>query len=180
MPVTQESSTPRITSVAVQLAAQKAKAWARIGDRRQVEVALDQGRTLLESLPYPENLDNHLIVDPTKFDYYAMDCYRVLGEDRLTETYAREVIQAGTDFDGTIKAPMRDAEACVTLGVVSVRAGNVEEAVAFGRQAVTGERKSLPSLLMISRELATALRNRHSDNTDASSYLDELRAIAAA
>ena len=32
------------TRAAVQLAAQRAKAWARIGDRRQVEVALDQGR----------------------------------------------------------------------------------------------------------------------------------------
>jgi len=48
-------------SVAVQLAAQKAKAWARLGDRRQVEVALDQGRNLLESLPYPTNLDNHFV-----------------------------------------------------------------------------------------------------------------------
>jgi hypothetical protein len=31
------------SSVAVQLAAQEAKAWARIGDRRQTEVALDRG-----------------------------------------------------------------------------------------------------------------------------------------
>jgi len=37
--------------VAVQLAAQEAKAWARIGDRRQTEVALDQGRRLLDVLP---------------------------------------------------------------------------------------------------------------------------------
>jgi hypothetical protein len=42
------------SSVAVQLAAQEAKAWARIGDRRQTEVALDRGRRLLESMPYPE------------------------------------------------------------------------------------------------------------------------------
>src|SRR5262249_1873899 len=68
------------SSVAVQLAAQEAKAWARIGDRRQTEVALDRGRRLLDSLPYPENLDHHFVVDPTKFDFYAMDCYRHLGE----------------------------------------------------------------------------------------------------
>lgn len=36
-------------SVAVQLAAQEAKAWARIGDRRQTEVALDRGRHLLDA-----------------------------------------------------------------------------------------------------------------------------------
>ncbi|MFD0596173.1 XRE family transcriptional regulator [Catellatospora coxensis] len=65
--------------VSVQLAAQRAKAWARIGDRRQVEVALDQGRTLLESLPYPDDLNNHFVVDPAKFDFYAMDGYRLVG-----------------------------------------------------------------------------------------------------
>lgn len=61
-------------SVAVQLFAQEAKGWARMGDRRQTEVALDKGRRLLDSLPYPENLDHHFVVDPMKFDYYAMDC----------------------------------------------------------------------------------------------------------
>ena len=40
-------------AVAVQLAAQEAKAWARIGDRRQTEVALDRGRRLLDTLPVP-------------------------------------------------------------------------------------------------------------------------------
>jgi hypothetical protein len=83
--------------VAVQLAAQRAKAWARIGDRRQVELALDQGRKLLESLPYPENLDHHFVVDPSKFDFYAMDCYRTLGKDSRAEIYAREVIRSATD-----------------------------------------------------------------------------------
>ena len=96
-----------IHGVAVQLAAQEAKAWARIGDRRQTEVALDRGRRLLEALPYPENLDHHFVVDPTKFDFYAMDCYRHLAEDKMAETLAEEVIQASTDFDGTERAPMR-------------------------------------------------------------------------
>jgi hypothetical protein len=49
--------------VAVQLYAQEAKAFARVGDRRSVEVALDAGRKLLEGMPYPENLDNHFVVD---------------------------------------------------------------------------------------------------------------------
>lgn len=65
--------------VAVQLAAQEAKAWARVGDRRQTEVALDRGRDLLERLEHPTNLDHHFVVDPSKFDFYAMDAYRLLG-----------------------------------------------------------------------------------------------------
>src|SRR5437762_7667176 len=67
---------------AVQLHAQKAKAWARIGDRRQVEVALDQGRALLAQLPYPENLDNHFAVDPAQWDFYSIDSYRPLVANR--------------------------------------------------------------------------------------------------
>ncbi|CAM5465226.1 hypothetical protein GCM10010220_02410 [Streptomyces parvulus] len=56
-------------SVAVQRSGQEAKAWARLGDRRQVEVALDKGRRLLEGMPHPDNLDNHFVVDPAKFDF---------------------------------------------------------------------------------------------------------------
>jgi hypothetical protein len=104
-----------VHGVTVQLAAQEAKAWARIDDRRQTEVALDRGRRLLDSMPHPENLDNHFVVDPTKFDFYAMDCYRHLAEDRMAETLADEVIRSATDFDGTERAPMRLAEARVTL-----------------------------------------------------------------
>ncbi len=118
--------------VAVQLAAQEAKAWARIHDRRQTEVALDRGRRLLDSLPYPENLGHHFVVDPTKFDFYAMDCYRLLGDDKIAETLADEVIQASTDFDGTERAPMRLAEARITLGVVAARQGELEQAINYG------------------------------------------------
>ncbi|HWG62808.1 MAG TPA: hypothetical protein VG253_13955 [Streptosporangiaceae bacterium] len=97
------------SSVAVQLAAQEAKAWARIGDRRQTEVALDRGRRLLDSMPYPENLDHHFVVDPTKFDFYAMDCYRMLADEKMAENLASEVIQASTDFDG------KNAHLCASL-----------------------------------------------------------------
>jgi hypothetical protein len=121
---------------------------------QQTEVALDRGRRLLDSMPYPENLDNHFVVDPTKFDFYAMDCYRHLAEDRMAETLADEVIRSATDLDGSERAPMRLAEARVTLGVVAAREGDVEQAIHHGEQALAGQRKSLPSLAMVSRDLS--------------------------
>jgi len=168
---------------AVQLHAQKAKAWARIGDRRQVEVALDQGRALLEQMPYPENLDNHFAVDPSKWDFYSMDCYRILGashdagstENKLAESYATEVLRLGTDASGIELSPMRNAEARVTLGVISVRQGDLEQALSHGRRALTGDRFSMPSLLMVSRELGTVIRDRYPANADATDYLNQLR-----
>ena len=166
------------SSVAVQLAAQEAKAWARIGDRRQTEVALDRGRRLLDSMPYPENLDHHFVVDPTKFDFYAMDCYRMLADDKMAENLANEVIQASTDFDGQERAPMRLAEARVTLGVVAARNGDVAQAVEHGERALGSERKSLPSLLMTSRELTKVLAERYPAEPSTQQYLDHLRVLS--
>jgi tetratricopeptide (TPR) repeat protein len=165
--------------VAVQLAAQRAKAWSRIGDRRQMEVALDQGRTLLEGQPYPDDLDHHFVVDPSKFDFYAMDCYRLAGENRLAETYANEVIRSSTDVDGSERKPMRNTEARITLGVVAARSGDLEQALTYGRRALAGDRKSLPTLVMCSRELGGVLHERYPDEPEATGYLDELRALTA-
>ncbi|MEF9913296.1 MULTISPECIES: XRE family transcriptional regulator [unclassified Streptomyces] len=165
--------------VAVQLAGQEAKAWARLGDRRQVEVALDRGRRLLEGMPHPENLDNHFVVDPAKFDFYSMDCYRLVGEDKLARTLAEEVLRAGTDFDGTERAPMRNSEARVTLGVTAAREGDLEQALIMGERALQGDRQSVPSLIMTSRELAAEVRNRYSSEPAAQEYLAHLRALGA-
>lgn len=171
------------TRAAVQLAAQRAKAWARIGDRQQVELALDQGRALLERMPYPDNVDNHFVVDPSKWDFYSMDCYRLLGasrpdgvENSLARQYAEDVIRLGTDYDGTERAPMRIAEAHVTLGVVAARQGDIDEAIAHGRTALHRNRKSLPSLLMVHNELAAALE-QFGPSEEATDYLDELATL---
>ena len=163
----------------MQLAAQEAKAWARIGDRRQTEVALDRGRRLLDAMPYPENLGYHFVVDPTKFDFYAMDCYRQLAEDKMAGHLAEEVLQANTDFDGTERAPMRNTEARITLGVIAARQGDIKQAVHCGERALTESRKSLPSLAMVSRDLARVLKERYPAEQAAEEYLDQLRAVVA-
>lgn len=170
---------------AVQLYAQRAKAWARIGDRRQVEVALDKGRALLEQLPYPENLDHHFVVDPAKWDFYSMDCYRLLGsqgdphsaENKLASTYAGEVLRLGTEVPGPERSPMRNAEARITLGVVAARQGDLENALSYGRRALQGERQSIPSLLMVSQDLGEVIKARYADEPDAVEYLQQLRQL---
>ncbi|MEU4740114.1 hypothetical protein AB0G02_06555 [Actinosynnema sp. NPDC023658] len=164
-------------SVGVQLIAQEAKAWARMGRQAEMEGALERGRVLLDSMPYPDNIHNHFVVDPLKFDFYAMDCYRHVGDDRLAGALADEVIRAATDSNGFERAPMRIAEARITLGVAAAREGDLEGAVTFGRQALSGGRKSLPSLAMVSRDLATVLADRFSGEAEAESYLEQLREI---
>ena len=102
-------------SVSAQLLGHEAKAWARMGDHRHVLRALEKGRVLLDALPYPERPDNHFVVDPDKFDFYAMDCYRIIGSDDLAEMHAREIIRKTTNLDGSLTTPMRNAEARLIL-----------------------------------------------------------------
>jgi hypothetical protein len=106
-----------------------------------------------------------------------MDCYRHLAEDRLAETLATEVIQASTDFDGTERAPMRLAEARITMGVIAARQGDLEQAIHQGTQALSAPRKSLPSLLMVSRDLTKVLNDQYPNEPETQAYLDQLHAL---
>lgn len=157
-------------SVSVQLLAQEAKAWARMDNPRNVVRALEKGRVLLDSLPYPERPDNHFVVDPEKFDFYAMDCYRIIGDDKLAEMHARETIRKTIAPDGRDLAPMRRAEAEITLGVIAARSGALEEAISYGHKAISIDRRSRPSLLMVSSELDRALRERYPNNPDVHAF----------
>lgn len=166
-------------SVSVQLHAQEAKAWARIGDRARVEVALDRGRQLLEKLPAPTDVSHHFEVDPQKYDFYAMDTARLVGQDRMADGLADEVIAGSTDWTGRVVAPMRVSEALITKGVVAARAGDLDAAVGYGRQALEGDRQSIPSLVMVSRELGELLFAQYRGESEAEEYIEELRALAA-
>ena len=103
---------------------------------------------------------------------------RIVGENRLAQTYAHEVLTAGTSYDGHERSPMRNAEARVTLGVVAARDNDLATAAHYGEEALSGSRKSLPSLLMCSRELGRIIRDRGSENSEVVQYLERLRAIA--
>jgi len=161
-------------SVSVQLLAQEAKAWARMGDDRNVSRALEKGRVLLDSLPYPERPDNHFVVDPEKFDFYAMDCYRLIGDDKLAELHASEIIRKTTAADGTNLSPMRKAEASLTLGIVAARRGDLADAIKLGHEALAIDRRSQPSLLMVGSELDQLLQDRYPDEADTRDFHDAM------
>jgi hypothetical protein len=91
---------------------------------------------------------------------------------------AAEVIQASTDFDGTARAPMRIAEARITLGVVAARQGDLAQAVHLGEQALSGDRKSLPSLMMVVRDLTKVLNARYPDEQETRLTFYQLHALS--
>ncbi|WP_426566345.1 XRE family transcriptional regulator [Angustibacter sp. McL0619] len=158
-------------SAGVQLYAQEAKAWARMGRREETQRALDKGRDLLDALPYPDDVRNHFVVDPMKFDFYAMDCYRMAGDDRLAAGLANEVILAGLDHSGRVLSPMRVTEARLTLGVVAAREGDLDAAIAHGDAALCAERRSLPSLGMVAGELRRVVAERYRGERRAQDFI---------
>lgn len=119
----------------------------------------------------------HFVVDPSKYEFYAMDCYRHIGENRLARELSDEVIRVSGGYDGHERWPMRTAEAQVTLGVIAAREGDLEEAVTRGQRALAGNRKSLPSLAMVASDLATVLTRRYKGEPEADAYLEQLRSI---
>ena len=57
---------------------------------------------------------------------------------------------------------------------------NLTSVLSLGEQALTGERKSLPSLVMVSRDLTKIIKDRYSAEPTAKSYLDHLQALVQA
>jgi transcriptional regulator with XRE-family HTH domain len=166
-------------TAAVQLVGQEAKARARMGDAPGVRAALEQGRRLLDGSPRPSRPEHHFVVDPDKWDFYAMDAFRLVGEDELARHHAREVLRLGTAPDGTEKAPMRMAEARLTLGTVTARAGDLEQAVDVALSAFAARRRSLPQLLMIAREVRDELRRRDPRGRAAIEFGEAVRSMSA-
>jgi hypothetical protein len=171
-----QEAAPR-SSVTVQLIAHEARSLARLGDRRTVTAALDRGHKLLHGVPLAANTVNHFVVDPAKFDFYAMDCLRVVGDDDRAAEHAREVLRAGRGPDGKDISPMRMSEARIALGCVAARRGDLDEAAALGSQAFRADRKCLPSLALVAGELDDEMQGRYPDARPAIEFREQLAEV---
>jgi hypothetical protein len=74
---------------------------------------------------------------------------------------------------------MRLAEARITLSVIRAREGDLEGAVDQGQRVLNGDRKSLPSLLMVTRDLTKVLNDQYPAETKTRDYLDQLATLTA-
>ncbi|MGH3976859.1 MAG: helix-turn-helix domain-containing protein [Pseudonocardiaceae bacterium] len=151
-------------SVAVQLAAQAAKAHARMGNHSGVRRALDQGARLLSDHEHPSRPENHFVIDPAKWDCYAMDCYRIAGDDARASANAWEILRLSARPDGIDRSPMRASEARLTLSIVSLRDGDIDGATEWARQAFATDRRSVNSLSIVTGELYHEARAHFGDD----------------
>jgi hypothetical protein len=168
------------SGVAVQLAAQEGKALARMGDVKGTRDVLGEGRRALDHQPVPTHPEHHFVIDPDKWDFYSMDCARVVGDNDLAVEHANEVMRIGRMADGSERWPMRTSEARVTLAIVAARAGNLDEAISNATAALDGDRQCVPSLLMSASELGKELNDRYADAPIVGEWQDNLAAIQRA
>lgn len=150
------------TSAGVQLAVQQAKAWSRLGDRREAEVAMRTAAGALARLPVPSNPEHHFVFDPPKLSFYAATCYTWLGELDRAEEHAQDVVSQCLEVPGLVRWPVRLAENRVDLGLIAVRRDQPDQAADLGRQALDSERKSGSTLGRVA-ELDAALMTNYAE-----------------
>jgi len=163
-------------SAIVQLIMQEARGWARLGNRKAAESAIERGRKALEKLPsvdYPR----HFIFDQSKFPFYVASCYQWLGEDSLAERYARQVLSECEAHGTTARSPMRMADTLITLGIIYARRGDLDGALESGSRALTYERKSGPSLLIRAGELNRLMTEKFPSSRQAREFNGKFRTV---
>jgi tetratricopeptide (TPR) repeat protein len=166
-------------SVAVQLHLQEAKGYARLADARETNRALKEASTVLGKLPPPEHPDNHFVFDHSKWMHYAATIYTWLGDDRKAEEHALEVISDHLRPDGSTRAPMRTAEARLSLATISAREGDLEGAVTWGKSAFDFDTKPMADLVSRGKDLDRLLRSRFDGHPLVNEFYDYLTSIQA-
>jgi transcriptional regulator with XRE-family HTH domain len=170
------ASVKQADSASVQLALQAAKGWAKLGDRRQTETALQHGSSLLNQLPAAERPENHFIFDPAKYEFYAAPIYEWLGEHDRAEEYCHEVFSRCT-ADGTTAWPMRMSDTQNTMALVQLHRGDLSGAIEYGNHALGHDRKCIPSLLSSTSDLVATLERWHPREPAVHSFGERVREL---
>lgn len=161
-------------SVGVQLRLQQAKGYARLADARETHRALKEASVILGKLPPPEHPDNHFVFDHSKWMHYAATVYTWLGDDERAKEHALEVINGHQRPDGSTRAPMRTAEARLSLATVSARAGDLDGAVTWAKSAFEFDTKPMADLLSRGKDLDHLLRSNFGEDFHVREFHDFL------
>jgi len=157
--------------VGAQLAIQEAEALARLGARREADTALASAQTILEQLPAPANPLHHFSVEHDKFDKALMRIHLIQGDDRRAEMLSTELERRFTNSDGTMSKPMRVADARTVRAVVAARQGDLDHALDLAHAAFDIKRRTVPTLIKHTTELATFIETNHPTHEGAREFL---------
>jgi hypothetical protein len=164
-----ESLAPIGSSAGVQLAAQSARAAARLGEAVAVRAALDRAASGLDRQAGDRPADHHFVFDGRKLEGYTATSLAWLG-DPAGEQVARDVADGHAD-GGPAR---RLATARIDLGLILARAGRPDEAAHLGLLAADSG-QLVPSNRWRVEELDEAL-TAHGDLSEVAELHDRMRA----
>jgi tetratricopeptide (TPR) repeat protein len=166
--------------VAVRLAAQLLRAYARLGQREDFDAALRESMNLYERLPAQPltrfGLDTGLTVSCAVTSYAASSCNSLDLPDQAQRhaTDALDLLNAAPEKD---RFPAREAFARIELALALVPLGSPDEACDLGHQALSSDRGVVYTVRAKSLELDAALRQRYPDLPEAMEFHERCRML---
>lgn len=165
---------PRGSSVAAQIAAQEARAAARLKDSSRTLASLRTANAALADLSVPERPEHHFTYDARKLEWYTGTVLAWLGDDRTAESIARDVIR---QYERDTASPRRLITARVDLGLV-LAGREPDEAAQLGSAAIASG-WLVPSNSWRAGELESVLSRRYPDLPEARQLREQWRDFAA-
>ncbi|MGB6162241.1 MAG: hypothetical protein WCF33_23205 [Pseudonocardiaceae bacterium] len=149
--------------LAVNLRAQAARAYARLGQREPCESLFSEAQRLHERLPTRApilfTLDTGVLASCAMTDYPA-SAYLWLEDFETARTYGEAALTVHESAPPSSKLPSREAVTRLILATTLVQLGTPDEAAALGSQALTSTRV-VTSAVARARDLDRALVSRY-------------------
>jgi tetratricopeptide (TPR) repeat protein len=163
---------PADRSVIVATTLQEARAWARLGARREAEHAIRRAEAALAKLPEPTNPQDHFVFDPPKVSFYLATCYVWLHEPVQAEEHARHVIKENGDPAGRNWWPTRVGTARIELALAFAQRGRIDEAARVGSNVLSADflRRST---VWRAGELDKVLRENHANVAEVEDFHEQ-------
>jgi hypothetical protein len=151
---------------------QEARAWARLGARREAEHAIRQAEAALARLPEPSHPQDHFTFDPAKLSFYVATCFVWLQEPLRAEEHARHVIEENGDRTSRNWWPTRVATAQIELALAFAQQGRIDQAARIGAEVLSADflRRST---VWRAGELDKVLRNDHANVAEVEDFHEQ-------
>jgi transcriptional regulator with XRE-family HTH domain len=165
---------PHGSSVAAQIAAQEARAAARVQDANRTLAALRRANAALVGLSVPERPEHHFTYDGRKLEWYTGTVLAWLGDERTAEGIARQVIR---QYENDHRSPRRLITARIDLGLV-LAGTEPDEAAQLGSAAISSG-WLVPSNSWRAGELQSVLSRRYPDLPEARELREQWKDFTA-
>ncbi|UGQ12369.1 tetratricopeptide repeat protein [Yinghuangia sp. ASG 101] len=175
------SQSPTGHPLTVRLHAQAARAGAALGDPRRFAVSLRAAEEAHRVLP--ARVRTRFGMDPMPLGDYALMSYPAtaciwLGQAEKARAYAEHALQTYVAAPEASRSPSREAIARIDLAMAHAQLGELDDAVAFGREALQSTRV-VDSVRSRADGLASYLERRYPRDLAGEQFREELRVLQA-